>query len=129
MLWSLAAGAMLPVFTGGKRIANLRLKKAQYERVLQEYLKTNLQAIQEVNDAMVSANLDWEKLSRTLEQQKLEEKDFNYNQMKYDQGVISKLDLIQFRENLLTINQLVAQQKTEYLVDYIGLYKACGARI
>ena len=78
---------------------------------------------------MVSANLDWEKLSRTLEQQKLEEKDFNYNQMKYDQGVISKLDLIQFRENLLTINQLVAQQKTEYLVDYIGLYKACGARI
>ena len=129
MLWSLAAGAMLPIFTGGTRIANLKLKKAHYERVLQEYLKTNLQAIQEVNDAMVSANLDWEKLSRTLEQQKLEEKDFNYNQMKYDQGVISKLDLIQFRENLLTINQLVAQQKTEYLVDYIGLYKACGARI
>ena len=49
--------------------------------------------------------------------------------MKYDEGVISKLDLIQFKENLLTINQLVAQQKTEYLVDYIGLYKACGAKI
>lgn len=129
MLWSLAASAVWPVFTGGQRIANLRLKKAQYERVLQEYLKTNLEAIQEVNDAMVSANLDWEKLSRTLEQQELEEKDFSYNEMKYAEGTISKLDLIQFRENLLTINQLVAQQKTEYLVDYIGLYKACGAQI
>lgn len=129
MLWSLAASAVWPVFTGGQRIANLRLKKAQYERVLQEYLKTNLEAIQEVNDAMVSANLDWEKLSRTLKQQELEEKDFSYNEMKYAEGTISKLDLIQFRENLLTINQLVAQQKTEYLVDYIGLYKACGARI
>ena len=78
---------------------------------------------------MVSARLDWDKLSRTLEQQELEEKDYNYNEMKYNEGVISKLDLIQFRENLLTINQLVAQQKTEYLVDYIGLYKACGAKI
>ena len=129
MLWSLAASAVWPVFTGGQRLANLRLKKAQYERVLQEYLKTNLTAIQEVNDAMVSARMDWDKLSRTLEQQELEEKDYNYNEMKYNEGVISKLDLIQFRENLLTINQLVAQQKTEYLVDYIGLYKACGAKI
>ena len=59
----------------------------------------------------------------------LEEKDYNFNEMKYDEGVISKLDLIQFRENLLTINQLAAKQKIEYLVDYIGLYKACGAQI
>ena len=129
MLWSLGAGTMLPLFTGGQRIANLRLKKAQYERLLQSYLKTNLSAIQEVNDAMVSAKLDWDKLQQTLKQQALEEKDYNFNEMKYDEGVISKLDLIQFRENLLTINQLAAKQKIEYLVDYIGLYKACGAQI
>ena len=49
--------------------------------------------------------------------------------MKYNEGVISKLDLIQYRENLLSINQLSASQKVEYLVDYIGLYKACGAQI
>lgn len=129
MLWSLGAGAMLPVFTGGQRIANLRLKKAQYERLLQSYLKTNLTAIQEVNDAMVSAKLDWEKLQETLKQEELEEKNYKYNEMKYNEGTISKLDLIQFRENLLAINQLTAQQKIEYLVDYIGLYKACGAQI
>ena len=129
MLWSLGAGAILPIFTGGQRIANLRLKKAQYERILQNYLKTNLQAIQEINDALVSAKLNWEKLSQTTQQQKLEEKDFAYNEMKYKEGAISKLDLIQFRENLLSINQLVAQEKIDYLVDYIGLYKACGAQI
>ncbi len=129
MLWSLGGAAILPIFTGGQRMANLRLKKAQYERVLQTYLKTNLEAIQEVNDAMVSARLDWNKLTQTIKQQELEEKDYNYNEMKFNEGVISKLDLIQFKENLLNINQLVAQQKAEYLVDYIGLYKACGAQI
>ena len=129
MLWSLGGAALLPVFTGGQRLANLRLKKAQYERVLQTYLKTNLEAIQEVNDAMVSVRMDWDKLTQTIEQQELEKKDYNYNEMKYKEGTISKLDLIQFKENLLSINQLVAQQKVEYLVDYIGLYKACGAQI
>ena len=129
MLWSLGAGAMLPIFTGGQRLANLRLKKAQYERLLQSYLKTNLVALQEVNDAMVSAKMDWDKLQQTLQQEELEEKHYNYNEMKYNEGVISKLDLIQYRENLLSINQLSASQKVEYLVDYIGLYKACGAQI
>ena len=129
MLWSLGGAAILPIFTGGKRIANLRLKKAQYERVLQTYLKTNLEAIQEVNDAMVSARLDWDKLEQTIEQLQLEQKDYMYNEMKFKEGIISKLDLIQFKESLLSINQLVAQQKVEYLVDYIGLYKACGAQI
>lgn len=129
MLWALGGAALLPLFTGGQKMGNLRLKKAQYERILQTYLKTNLVAIQEINDAMVSARLDWDKLGQTLEQQALEQKDYSYNEMKYNHGVISKLDLIQFRENLLTIDMLVAQQKAEYLVDYIGLYKACGAQI
>ncbi len=129
MLWTLGGAALLPIFTGGKRIANLRLKKAEYERILQTYLKTNLEGIQEVNDALVSVKLDLNKLTQTIKQQELEEKDYSYNEMKYNEGAISKLDLIQFKENLLSINQLVAQQKTEYLVDYIGLYKACGAQI
>ena len=96
---------------------------------MQTYLKTNLQAIQEVNDAMVSARLNWDKLEQTLKQQDLEEKEYNYNEMKFQEGAISRLDLIQYKENLLGINQLVAQEKVDYLVDYIGLYKACGAKI
>ena len=129
MLYALGGAALLPIFTGGKKMGNLRLKKATYERVLQQYLKTNLVAIQEVNDSLISARLDWDKLNKTLLQQNLEEKEYGFNEQKYDQGVISKLDLIQFRENLLSIDKLVAQQKVEYLVDYIGLYKACGAQI
>ena len=46
-LAALALGAMLPVFTGGSRIANLKLKKVQYDKMLENYYKTNLNAIQE----------------------------------------------------------------------------------
>lgn len=129
MLGSLAAGAMLPLFTGGKRVANLKLKKTTYERMLQDYYKTNLTAIQEVNDALFSVKLDKEKMAETQKQAALERKDFSYNQKKFNQGTISRLDLIQVQENLLSIDKLVAQQNIECMVDYIGLYKSVGSKL
>ena len=128
-LFALAGGALLPIFTGGQKIANLRLKKATYERILQNYYKTNLTAIQEVNDALVKVKLDKQKVDQTLKQANLERADYKFNEHKFNQGTISKLDLIQYKENLLTIDQLVAQNKVEFMVDYIGLYKATGSKL
>lgn len=129
MISTLGASAMLPIFTGGRRVANLKLKKAQYDEVLNKYLKTNLTAIQEVNDALVSVKKDTEKMDQTLKQAKLEKSDFMYNRDKYNQGIISKLDLIQYKENLLSIDKLVAQQQIECMIDYISLYKAAGSKL
>ncbi len=128
MLLGLAGGIMTPLFQGGSLIANLKLKKATYERVLQNYYKTNLTAIQEVNDALVAAKLDKDKMLQTEHQYNLEKTDYKYNEDKYNQGTISKLDLIQYQENLLTIEKLVAQQKVECMTDAISLYKATGSK-
>ena len=129
MLTMLGGGIMAPLFTGGRRFANLRLQKARYERVLHNYYQTNLTAIQEVNDSLLSVKLDKEKMERTIKQFDLESEDYRYNELKYEQGTISQLDLIQFRENLLSIDKLVAQQKVECMVDSIGLYKAAGSKL
>ena len=128
MLLGVAGGFMAPLFQGGSLKANLRLKKATYERVLQNYYKTNLTAIQEVNDALVASRLDKDKMSQTEKQYNLEKSDYKYNEQKYNQGTISKLDLIQYQENLLTIEKLVAQQKVECMTDAVSLYKATGSR-
>lgn len=127
-LFGLAGGIMAPLFQGGSLTANLRLKKATYERILQNYYKTNLTAIQEVNDALVAARMDKQKMEQTLKQAKLEQDDYKYNEHKFNQGTISKLDLIQHKENLLSIDKLVAQQKVECMVDSIQLYKAAGSK-
>jgi NodT family efflux transporter outer membrane factor (OMF) lipoprotein len=126
---ALAASTSLPILTSGRRIANLRLKKNTYERILQDYYKTNLTAIQEVNDAMVALKLDREKLTLTAKQEQLQQKEYQYNEKRYKEGAISKLDLIRNKENLLVMNKLATQHKVECLVDYIGLYKAAGAKI
>ena len=127
-LWSVGGAAMLPIFTGGARIANLKLNKVRLEKALKNYQKINLIAIQEVNDALYIAKSDNEKLNRNKEHLKLETEDFSLTEKKYSEGVISKLDLCQMKENLLTVEKLVSSNTIDCMVDSINLYKAVGAK-
>lgn len=128
-LAAFGGGVLFPVFTGGSKFANLKLKKNKYDQVLQAYFKTNLVAIQEVNDSLSTLKLDNEKYVNNISQLKLEEKDYSFNKKKFEQGIISNLDLIQYKENLLAMNKLVASNKMDCAVDYIGLYKAVGNKL
>ena len=128
-LSALAAGLILPVFTGGKRIANLRLKKSTYDRVLENYFKINQTAIQEINDALVVLNQDYTKLEQNKKHLQLEQKDFEITKSRYNEGVISKRDYYQMEESLMTVQKLVASNTSDCLINAIGLYKAAGSKI
>lgn len=128
-IWGLGGGVMQSFFTGGAKLANLRMNKVKCERMLKTYQNTNLVAIQEVNDALYAYKYDNDKYKQHLKNQKLEAKDFGLSKKMYEQGVISKLDLNQRHENLLSINNLVVQSKIGCIIDSIGLYKATGAGV
>ena len=127
-LWGLGGGLLHPIFAGGKIKANLKSKKIAYEKSLKNYEKVNLTSMQEVNDTLVSVNMDKEKLSKQKEIQSLEQKDYELSKLKYDQGVIAKLDLNQKEENLLSVNKMVYASEFDCMVDYISFYKAVGAK-
>ena len=59
----------------------------------------------------------------------MEQKDFNFTAYKYDEGIISKLDLLQRKEALLTMQQMVATSKTDCLINHISLYKAVAGNL
>lgn len=128
-LAALGGGAMLPIFTGGRLKANLRLSKNKYEQILQSYYKTNLVAIQEVNDALSSLKLDDDKYRKSLKSYDMQKTDYNYMKKRYEQGVISNLDLLQQKETLLVLNKAVIAGKAECYVDQISLYKAVGGKL
>lgn len=121
--------AGLSLFSGGQKKANLKIKKNAYEQLLQSYQKTNLTAIQEVNDSLSSLKLDDTKYNQNLEKLKMEQAELVYNEKRYEQGTISYLDLIQRKENLLTMNKTITNSKTDCLIDYISLYKATGSQL
>ena len=59
----------------------------------------------------------------------LERRDFNYSEDKFNQGVISKLDLTQYKENVLFTDKAVVNDRINCLINYIGLYKAVGSQL
>lgn len=127
-LWGLGGGIMQPLFMGGKLRANLKSKKIAYEKSVKNYEKINLTSMQEVNDSLVSVNMDKEKLAKQKKIQELEQKDFALTKLKYAQGVIAKLDLNQREENLLNVNKMVYSSEFDCFVDYISFYKAIAAQ-
>ena len=132
MSWESAiAGAgvmgLLPVLTGGKRIANLKIQKAKYEEMINEYKKTNISAIKEVNDALSDLKYNTEKYEKNLSALEKEQTDYKFAQDKYNEGVISKLDLIQKNEVLLTTQKLAVSENMNTYINQIGLYKATAA--
>lgn len=127
-LWGLGGGLLHPIFAGGKIKANLKAKKIAYEKMLKNYEKVNLTSMQEVNDTLVSVNMDKEKLAKQKEIQALEQKDFELSKLKYSEGVIAKLDLNQREENLLSVNKMVYSSEFACMVDYISYYKAVAAK-
>jgi len=126
MLWGMGGGVLSTLFAGGSILANLKSKKIAYERTLRNYEKTNLTSMQEVNDSLVTVNRDEEKLAKQKEIQSLEQKDFELSKLKYQEGVISKLELNQHQENLMSVNKLVYASKFDCFVDYISFYKSVG---
>ena len=128
MLWGVGGGLFQPLFQGFSLTANLKSKKIAYERSLRNYEKVNLTSMQEVNDSLVSVNMDREKLAKQKDIQALEQKDFKLTREKYKEGVIAKLDLDQQEENLLNVQRMVYSTQFDCMVDYINYYKAIAAQ-
>ncbi len=129
ILAAFGGSAMLDVFKGGAKMANLRLKKNYYEQTLQNYYKTNLIAMQEVNDAICALKFDYDKYLKNLNSYNMQKKDFKYSEIKYHDGLISNLDLLQQKEMLLMMNKMVVNSKTDCYINQISLYKAVGGKL
>lgn len=60
---------------------------------------------------------------------RLEASNFKLIQERYNAGIISYLDMIQFQETLLSLQTEKDNSKAQRLVDYMTLYKATGASL
>lgn len=121
--------AMQKLFTGGQLSANLKNKKLRYEELFEAYKQADLTAIQEINDSLCMIKHDTQKDRDNLKKVTLERSNFNLIKERYKAGIESYLNLIQYEENLLSLQTEKDNSKAQRLVDYITLYKATGARL
>lgn len=121
--------AIQNLYTGGRKTALLKTKKFKYEEMFENYKRADLQAIQEVNDCLCQIKFDTVKDNDNAKKFDLENRNFGLITERYNYGITSYFDMIQFRENLLTLRKDMTDSKTQRLIDYLSLYKAVGGAL
>ena len=125
----LIAGASQDIFMGGKKLANLKIKKNKYYELMENYKQTDLKAIKEISDSLNSIKQDTLAENNSKEKLKIENKNFYSAQRKLKRGTISKIDYVNNKVKLKQSQQILATLKTIRLVDYFNLYKATGGEL
>ena len=93
------------------------------------YQKTILTSIQEINDSLVELKTNTTKNQNDTKRVECETKYYNDMFYKYEKGAISYLDTLKYKENLLTLQKDKIQSKTDVLIATLSLYKTVGGKL
>lgn len=126
---ALIAGATQDIFSGGRKKSFLKKQNAKYNRVLEEFLDTNYNAIKEVNDALYSAKFNLKILGAMGDKLNKRAQNLSMDKKRYFCGVLSRLDYLESENKFLEEEQYYVEQKSTKFIDLISLYKAVGGRL
>lgn len=118
----------LDIFTGGRKMANLRYKKLECKKAVEMYNKTILTSIQELNDSLYRIKTSRDNYRESLTRYGIEEEKFDLTQKKLKIGATSLLEELKEQRNLYLRENETTTQKANYLVMTIELYKALGGQ-
>lgn len=127
----LANAGIMPsfdLFSGGRKIAVLKLQKYRYEEAMHNYQKTILASIQEVNDNSAQVKTELRNYNQSVERLRLETRKYTLMQHKNEIGAASNLEVLYNKEQALLTEREEVSNKINYLISTIGLYKAVGGQ-
>lgn len=128
-LAAILAGATQDIFKGGMKVANLKIQKAKYEELFEDYNRTNLDAVKEVNTALCIIKHDRKIEDNTKSELNYETANFQNAQKKLSSGVISDPEYLMEENKLINSQTNYTQAKTQRIVNYFTLYKAVGGQL
>lgn len=124
--WSLGAGVILPIFDFGRIRADINVADARQEQAFLNYQKTVLNALKEVENALVGYYQEKDRMDsvdKTVRSQTIATRLITE---RYSKGLISFLDVLVAERSLYTAQIAQAQSRASLSTDLIILYKALG---
>ena len=125
----LANAGIMPsfdLFSGGRKMAILKLRKYQYEEAMHNYQKTILTSIQELNDSSAELKTEQKNYQQSVERLNLESQKYLLMVHKNEIGAASNLDILYNKEQKLFTQRDEVSNKMNCIISTIGLYKALG---
>lgn len=124
--WSFAPQVNLPIFSGGRLMAQLETSKVERDIAVAEYEKTIQTAFREVSDALAERSVvDDETLAQQQNVQAAKAA-FDFVQVQYANGATDYLNVLDAQRTLFSAQQSLIQSRLSQQNSLITLYKALG---
>jgi multidrug efflux system outer membrane protein len=125
-MWTVGPSVTWPIFEAGRIRAQIEVRNAQDEQALLIYEKTVLNALAEVEDALVAyakEHTRHQALAASAE-------DFKRSQLlaldRYEEGYENYLNVLEAQRSLYAAQDSLAQSDQQLVEDLIAIYKALG---
>jgi NodT family efflux transporter outer membrane factor (OMF) lipoprotein len=124
--YSAGPSISVPIFSGGRLSGNLTLARAEQQEAALSYRGTVLNALREVEDALVAYRTD--RASRDLLQDTLDSAQTTWSlaRNQYEHGLTSFIQVLDAERTVLTDRQALVQADVQIVNDIVTLYRALG---
>lgn len=124
--WSFGPSVNWEVFNTGRTLSNIELRKALQEQSFIEYHQTVLNALREVENALISSSKEQERRSALSDAATANQKAVRLATQLYIQGQTDFLNVLQAQRSLYSSEDALVQNTRTMSTSLISLYKAVG---
>jgi NodT family efflux transporter outer membrane factor (OMF) lipoprotein len=126
LFWSVGPSASWSLFSGGQVRANIRAKNAMQEQALIQYRQTIIQAVSEVEDAIVTYRQNQIRRDSLRAATTANRRSLELARRLNDAGVVDFLNVLDAQQLLYTSEDQLAQSEQSVSTSLVALYKALG---
>lgn len=124
--WSFTPQINLPIFSGGRGFANLKISNVRKKIEIANYEKAIQTAFKEVLDELATRQIIENNLKSSENIFKTQEDYYKLSKLKYEVGTSAADDMLDDNLLLLSAQQDFTDIRKEYIANLINLYKVLG---
>jgi len=125
-IWSFGPSISWNLFSGGRVLANIQVQNEQEQEALIQYRQAVLQALQEVNDALVAYEEEQSRRDTLRKAVASNQRAVDMAKQLNDAGVVDFLNVLSAQLSLYVSQDQLAQSEQAVSVNLVALYKALG---
>src|SRR5690348_15766091 len=124
--FSAGPGISLPLFTGGRIRSNIAVQSSRQRESLIVYQSAILNALEEVENTLVSYSREQERRDRLAESVEQSQLAVHLADEQYRAGLADFLSVLEAQRDLYASEDQLAQSQTNLSADLVALYRALG---
>ena len=124
--WAFTPAISLPIFAGGRNVANLDYSNVKRDMAVTSYEKAIQNAFREVSDALAQRSTITEQLEATRSLRDASQQSYDISNVRYEIGVDSFMNVLDAQRMLFSAQQGYINSMLSREINCINLYKALG---